>query len=68
VILPGFDGGGEWGGAAFDRTTGVLYVDASDVPWIAAMRERVAPKPSAAPQTGGQLYLANCASCHRTDR
>ena len=68
VILPGFDGGGEWGGAAFDRTTGVLYVNASDVPWIAAMRERVTPKQSAAPQTGGQLYLANCASCHRPDR
>ena len=68
VILPGYDGGGEWGGAAFDRTSGVLYVDASDVPWIAAMRERVTVKPSAAPQTGGQLYLANCASCHRADR
>ena len=39
-MLPGFDGGGEWGGAAVDRETGVLYVNASDVPWIAAMRER----------------------------
>ena len=68
VVLPGFDGGGEWGGAAFDRTSGLLYVNASDVPWIAAMRERVTPKQSAAPQTGGQLYLANCASCHRADR
>src|SRR5258706_2135099 len=38
VVLPGFDGGGEWGGAAVDRE-GVLYVNASDVPWIAAMRE-----------------------------
>ena len=68
IVLPGFDGGGEWGGAAFDRATGVLYVNASDVPWIAAMRERVTIKPSSAPQTGGQLYLANCASCHRADR
>ena len=38
IVLPGFDGGGEWGGAAVDRETGVLYVNASDVPWIAAMR------------------------------
>jgi quinoprotein glucose dehydrogenase len=68
VILPGYDGGGEWGGAAFDRTTSVLYVNSSDVPWIAAMRERVTPKTSNAAQTGGQLYLANCASCHRVDR
>jgi quinoprotein glucose dehydrogenase len=38
IVLPGFDGGGEWGGAAVDPD-GVLYVNASDVPWIAAMRE-----------------------------
>jgi quinoprotein glucose dehydrogenase len=65
VVLPGFDGGGEWGGAAFDRTSGVLYVNASDVPWIAAMRERA--QPAGAPQTGAQLYAANCASCHGAD-
>jgi quinoprotein glucose dehydrogenase len=39
VILPGFDGGGEWGGAAVDRLTGVIYVNSSDVPWIGAMRD-----------------------------
>ncbi|HEX6627874.1 MAG TPA: pyrroloquinoline quinone-dependent dehydrogenase [Gemmatimonadaceae bacterium] len=39
VVLPGFDGGGEWGGAAVDRLTGVIYVNASDVPWIAAMHD-----------------------------
>ena len=66
VILPGFDGGGEWGGAAFDRTTGVLYVNASDVPWIAAMRERARPV-AGTPQSGEQIYAANCSSCHRAD-
>ena len=39
IVLPGFDGGGEWGGAAVDPETAVIYVNASDVPWIAAMRE-----------------------------
>lgn len=39
VMLPGFDGGGEWGGAAVDPLTGVIYINASDVPWIAAMRD-----------------------------
>jgi len=68
VVLPGFDGGGEWGGAAFDRTSGVLYVNASDVPWIAAMRERTESTPTSLPQTGEQLYVANCSSCHRADR
>ncbi|HEU4721318.1 MAG TPA: pyrroloquinoline quinone-dependent dehydrogenase, partial [Gemmatimonadaceae bacterium] len=66
IVLPGFDGGGEWGGAAFDRTSGVLYVNGSDVPWIAAMRERAQPA-AGTTQTAEQLYAANCVSCHRAD-
>ena len=68
IVLPGFDGGGEWGGAAVDRETGVLYVNASDVPWIAAMREtqRVAAA-SGAPRTGRAVYAASCAPCHGPD-
>ena len=38
IVLPGFDGGGEWGGAAVDPERR-LYVNASEMPWIAAMRE-----------------------------
>lgn len=69
VVLPGFDGGGEWGGAAVDPETGVLYVNASDVPWIAAMREPAKmPPPSAAPRTGAEVYATACANCHGADR
>jgi quinoprotein glucose dehydrogenase len=69
IVLPGFDGGGEWGGAAVDTMTGVLYVNASDVPWIAAMRE-VAPIPAASSKmrSGAALYAASCATCHGVDR
>jgi quinoprotein glucose dehydrogenase len=69
IVLPGFDGGGEWGGAAVDPETGVLYVNASDVPWIAAMRESARlPPPGSPPRTGVEVYAAACASCHGTDR
>lgn len=71
IVLPGFDGGGEWGGAAVDSETGVLYVNASDVPWIAAMRERaVIPPPSIAPGAGRgrAVYEATCVGCHGEDR
>src|SRR5437868_2451066 len=34
VILPGFDGGGVWGGAAFEATRGLLYVNANEMAWI----------------------------------
>ncbi|HKC41163.1 MAG TPA: PQQ-binding-like beta-propeller repeat protein, partial [Gemmatimonadales bacterium] len=61
IVLPGFDGGGEWGGAAVDPETAVLYVNGSDVPWIAAMRDaRATPGP--------RVYATACASCHGADR
>ena len=69
VVLPGFDGGGEWGGAAVDREAGVLYVNANDVPWIAAMRETQPDvAANAAPRDGAVVYATTCASCHRADR
>jgi len=69
IMLPGFDGGGEWGGAAVDRETGVLYVNASDVPWIAAMRESAKiPPATGVPRTGAAVYAAACASCHGSDK
>lgn len=69
VILPGFDGGGEWGGAAADPETGVLYVNGSDVPWIAAMRATSAlPVGPKEPRTGAAIYAAECARCHGADR
>jgi quinoprotein glucose dehydrogenase len=69
VVLPGFDGGGEWGGAAVDPESAVLYVNASDVPWIAAMRESAnIPRSTGAPRSGSAVYAAMCASCHGSDR
>jgi quinoprotein glucose dehydrogenase len=69
IVLPGFDGGGEWGGAAVDPETGVLYVNASDVPWIAAMRPTsLAAIGDRALGSGADVYTAICASCHRADR
>ena len=64
VVFPGFDGGGEWGGAAFDPETGLLYVNANEMAWIL----RLVPRPKSQPRAGGRaLYLQHCASCHRAD-
>jgi quinoprotein glucose dehydrogenase len=68
VVLPGFDGGGEWGGAAVDPE-GVLYANASDVPWIAAMRASMTMLPSTdVARSGAAVYAAACAGCHGGDR
>ena len=33
-IFPGYDGGGEWGGAAVDPESAILYVNSSEMPWV----------------------------------
>lgn len=70
VVLPGFDGGGEWGGAAIDRATSVMYVNASDVPWIAQLVPSAPPAATSTSSavTGAAVYAASCASCHGVER
>ena len=59
VIFPGFDGGAEWGGPAVDPETGILYVNANDLPWTGALAENSEENSSRA------LYMNQCAVCHR---
>jgi quinoprotein glucose dehydrogenase len=37
VVFPGFDGGAEWGGQAFDPQTGLYYVNANDLAWTGGL-------------------------------
>ena len=64
VIFPGFDGGGEWGGGSFDPETGLLYVNSNEMPWILKLVPR---PPKKSRSSSRDLYLGNCASCHRGD-
>jgi quinoprotein glucose dehydrogenase len=68
IIFPEFDGAGKWGGAAVDRETGVLYVNAADIPCIATMAPVVASLAGATPRSGRAVYASACASCHGADR
>jgi quinoprotein glucose dehydrogenase len=58
ILFPGTDGGGEWGGAAFDPATGLLYVNSNEQPWIIRM----------VTHDTKSLYKNNCAGCHGDDR
>lgn len=64
VIFPGFDGGAEWGGSAFDPETGLYYVNANDLAWTSAIVEGGRGRRSVSSR---QLYLTNCAGCHGED-
>ena len=68
IIFPGFDGGGEWGGAAVDPDTGMLYVNASDMPWVLMMVSGPGRNESRAHATGRRLYARHCIYCHGVDR
>ena len=49
VVFPGFDGGAEWGGSAYDPTSGRLFVNANDLAWTGALSPNDAGTNGASP-------------------
>lgn len=66
IIFPGFDGGGEWGGAAADPD-GVLYVNENEMAWIVTMVQTQMGTNSASAK-GQRLFVQICAACHGLER
>jgi quinoprotein glucose dehydrogenase len=62
VIFPGFDGGAEWGGPAFDPNSGVLYVNSNEMAWAVELAENTNNSSS-----GKGIYQSQCTICHRDD-
>jgi quinoprotein glucose dehydrogenase len=70
VQLPGFRGGAEWSGGAFDPETGVIYVGVNDMPNMVQLID-YQPRSPARPTDfssivdyGKSIYQSNCAACH----
>jgi quinoprotein glucose dehydrogenase len=63
VDMPGFAGGGEWGGVAVDPSTGVLYVNANDTAWLIGL---TVPPPAGS--LGEKVYQSQCSGCHGINR
>jgi quinoprotein glucose dehydrogenase len=71
IVFPGFDGGSEWGGPAYDSASDLLIVNANEMAWILTMLKLPAPAPHLQQtnlQAGKALYQANCMGCHGPDR
>jgi quinoprotein glucose dehydrogenase len=70
VVFPGFDGGAEWGGPAYDPQTGILYINANEMARLLTMID--AKKPPVNEENfaaaGSRLFAKNCMSCHGPDR
>jgi quinoprotein glucose dehydrogenase len=63
LLMPGFDGGAEWGGSGYDPTTHTLFVNSNDIAWIAGLT-----LPPSATSPGEALYRNRCSMCHGIDR
>lgn len=62
-IFPGFDGGGEWGGAAVDPD-GILYINASEMPWLTHMQPVQLATDNFLASQGKMIYNQACVACH----
>ena len=69
IVLPGYDGGAEWGGPAFDPETQVLYVNTNEMAWLLNMVENKKNKKSLLTnyEAGKIIYTQNCMKCHGTE-
>ena len=63
LMWPGFDGGGEWGGSAFDPQTHIIYINANDVGLTETL---VKHDPNSS--VGSTVYMSHCSGCHGADR
>lgn len=64
VVFPGFDGGGGWGGAAFDPASGLLFVNAKEIPCILTMEETDIFEENEPANPGTIVYRSRCVMCH----
>ncbi|KAA6441262.1 PQQ-binding-like beta-propeller repeat protein [Dyadobacter flavalbus] len=71
LMLPGTRGGAEWGGAAYDPSSSVLFVKSNDSPEIQTIVKVDAEK-EAKDQTvfdqGKSIYMTYCVACHGKDK
>ncbi|MBS0028733.1 outer membrane protein assembly factor BamB family protein [Chitinophaga sp. 22321] len=70
LVFPGYDGGGEWGGPAFDPTSGILYVNANEMAWVLNMVKNkiTLPVSTTNMEAGQTIYRRYCMGCHGPDR
>ena len=71
LVLPGLTGGAEWGGPSFDPSSGVLYINATEMPWVVTMIDTLVEKLPNSTQTnlqaGKAIYDKSCKGCHGAD-
>ena len=68
LLAPGTTGGAEWGGAAHDPRSGMLYINANDLPFTFQLVKVLEGDDLTPYQQGRNTYAERCSSCHGIDR
>ncbi len=70
VQFPGTRGGGEWGGASVNPETGIMYVNANEIPMFITMSQvKHLEQNESMIAKGKRIYtMNNCTMCHGADR
>jgi quinoprotein glucose dehydrogenase len=69
--LPGTIGGSEWGGAAYDPSTNIIYLKSNESPEIDLLQKidlAGTPANLSVHDNGKKIYTSFCSSCHKSDR
>jgi quinoprotein glucose dehydrogenase len=64
-VFPGFDGGGEWGGAAVDPESSIMYISTNETPSVQIMIDvPKAVNTNTLQGMGHAVYNNHCIACH----
>jgi quinoprotein glucose dehydrogenase len=69
MVFPGMRGGAEWNGCSFDLETGILYVNANEIPNITSLKKvEAGSNDNSTLAVGKNIFQLHCATCHGLDR
>ena len=66
ILFPGFYGGANWGGGAFDPDTGLYYINAMEIPHLVHM-EAIEVNKGSTLGVGEYVFRKQCSGCHGLD-
>jgi glucose dehydrogenase len=66
ILSPGFYGGANWGGGAFDPATGIYYINATEAPHLIHIEEVEIDRGSSI-GVGAFIFRQQCSGCHGID-
>jgi quinoprotein glucose dehydrogenase len=71
LMVPGTIGGAEWGGGAYDKQTGIIYIKSNHAPEVnqlTVVNNNTTSDANQGYEKGREIYNTYCASCHKPDR